>query len=285
MQNSIGKISYLLHVKIQMFYECSTNTPHFQVFIVFEDVLCYNSLNNVKQYRGPNMQEKILVIEDDADINRILCKYLEREAYQAIAAFSGTEARLQLKLEHFDLVMLDLMLPGISGEELIKEIRTVSQLPIIIISAKTALEDKVNALKNGADDYIIKPFERDEILARVGALLRRSRTSTAHQDTGENKNYAFKQLVLNPQAREVFVKGNPVSLTAYEFDILLLLLQHPEKVFTKEMLYQDIWKAGYYGEDNTINVHDSNLRKKVKEYDDDSYIKTVWSIGFKLDTN
>ncbi len=231
------------------------------------------------------MQERILVIEDDADINRILCKYLEREAYQAVAAFSGTEAKLQLKLEQFDLIMLDLMLPGITGEELITEIRAVSQVPIIVISAKTALEDKVAALKNGADDYITKPFERDEILARVGALLRRSRTSNTNSGTEEKKTYTFKQLRLNPEAREVTVNGTLITLTAVEFDILLLLLQFPEKVFTKESLYQDIWKAGYYGEDNTINVHISNLRKKIKESDEDSYIKTVWGIGFKLDTN
>ncbi len=231
------------------------------------------------------MLEKILVIEDDADINRLLCKYLERENYHAVAAFSGTEAKLQLGLTQFDLVLLDLMLPGITGEELISQIRAVSQIPILIISAKTALEDKVNALKNGADDYITKPFEREELLARVGALLRRSRTSSLTTDTEEKKLYTFKQLQLNPEAREVTVNQKPVTLTAVEFDILLLLLQYPDKVFTKEAIYQDIWKAGYYGEDNTINVHISNLRKKIKEFDEDSYIKTVWGIGFKLDTN
>jgi DNA-binding response OmpR family regulator len=138
----------------------------------------------------------------------------------------------------------------------------------------------VNALKIGADDYVTKPFEREEVLARVDALLRRSRSTNTPSDTTDESRYTLKQLVLKPASREVFVKDHAISLTAYEFDILLLLLQYPDKVFTKEQLYQDIWKTGYYGEDNTINVHISNIRKKIKEYDDDSYIKTVW--GFAL---
>lgn len=228
---------------------------------------------------------KILVIEDDPDINKLLCRYLEREGYQTVAAFSGTEARLQLKLDTFDLIMLDLMLPGVSGEELICEIHNSLPLPIIVISAKTALEDKVNALKSGADDYMTKPFDREEVLARVEALLRRNRMGSIQATQKEEKCYTIKQLTLKPASREVLVNGNLITLTAYEFDILQLLLQYPEKVFTKDQLYQDIWKTGYYGEDNTINVHISNIRKKIKEYDDDSYIKTVWGIGFKIDTS
>lgn len=229
------------------------------------------------------MQEKILVVEDDSDINRILCRYLEKEQYQVIPAFSGTEAKLRLSIEAYDLILLDLMLPGITGEELIHEIRKTSQTPIIVISAKSSLEDRVSMLKNGADDYITKPFERDEVLARVEALLRRAATNKSTVPSAENDIF-FKQLVLKTSSHEVYVNGNPVSLTAYEFDLLKLLLQNPERVFTKEQLYQDIWKTGYYGEDNTINVHMSNLRKKIKDFDDASYIKTVWGIGFKLDT-
>ncbi len=230
------------------------------------------------------MLAKILVIEDDADINKLLCRYLVKDQYQVISAYSGTEARLQLKLETFDLIMLDLMLPGITGEELISEIREYSSIPIIVISAKTSLEDKVNALRTGADDYIVKPFEREEVLARVAALLRRSNLHAAIEEATSENIYSFKNLTLNPLSREVTVMGSPISLTAYEFDILQLLLQYPDKVFTKEQLYQDIWKTGYYGEDNTINVHMSNIRKKIKELDDASYIKTIWGIGFKMET-
>lgn len=230
------------------------------------------------------MQAKILVVEDDNDINRILRRYLEREQYEVVSAYSGTEAKLLLTMSSFDLILLDLMIPGITGEELIKEIRKSIQTPILVISAKITLEDKVNALKNGADDYMSKPFERDEVLARVEAILRRSRQSASGAGMQQTEgDYSFKNLLLKPISREVTVNGSAITLTAYEFDILHLLLQYPERVFTKEQLYQDIWKAGYYGEDNTINVHMSNIRKKIKEIDEESYIKTVWGIGFKID--
>lgn len=229
------------------------------------------------------MQTRILVVEDDEDINRILKRYLEREKYEVITAFSGTEARLQLQFNSFDLILLDLMLPGITGEELILEIRKSMQIPILVISAKSELSDKVSALKTGADDYMTKPFEREEVIARVVALLRRSRLSSKSVST-ENE-YVFKNLVLKTEAREVTVNGKPIALTAYEYDILHLMLQYPDRVFTKDQLYQDIWKTGYYGEDNTINVHMSNIRKKIKEYDEEAYIKTVWGIGFKIDNS
>lgn len=227
-------------------------------------------------------QAKILVVEDNEDINCILRRFLEREGYRVECAYSGTEARLLMAADTFDLILLDLMLPGISGEKLIEEIRKSNQVPIIVTSAKSALEDKVNALKSGADDYITKPFEREEVLARVIAMLRRSQvfqTEAPHEN-----DYTFKQLVLNTSSRNVLIKGNMIPLTAYEFEILRLLLQHPDRVFTKDQLYQDIWKTGYYGEDNTINVHISNIRKKIKEFDEESYIKTIWGIGFKIDT-
>lgn len=225
---------------------------------------------------------KILVVEDDMDINRLLCRYLEKEHYQTVAAFSGTEAGLQLSLDTFDLILLDLMLPGLTGEELILEIKEKVTAPVIVISAKSALEDRVQMLRKGADDYITKPFEREELLARVEAVLRRCNK----METDKNyNNLTYKQLVLKESSREAFVKGNLLPITAHEFDILKLLLQNPDRVYTKEQVFQEIWKSGYYGEDNTINVHISNIRRKLKEFDEDSYIKTVWGIGFKLDTS
>ncbi|WMJ87947.1 response regulator transcription factor [Anaerocolumna sp. MB42-C2] len=225
---------------------------------------------------------KVLVVEDDEDINRILKRYLENHGYQAFSAYSGTEARLLMSMGHYELILLDLMIPGITGEELIKEIRQKDNTPIIVISAKSTLEDKVNTLKSGADDYITKPFAREEVLARVEAMLRRS--DRPKINNGNVEVYTFKNLIIDPKSREVTVNGNEITLTAFEFDILLLLVRNKEQVFTKEQLYQEIWQNGYYGEDNTINVHISNIRKKVKEFDDISYIKTVWGIGFKMDT-
>ncbi len=224
---------------------------------------------------------KVLIVEDDVDINRLLCRYLEREHYQTVAAFSGTEARLQLSMNSFDLILLDLMLPGLTGEDLIAEIKGTVSTPIIVVSAKSALEDRVKLLKSGADDYITKPFQLEELLARVEAVLRRCNKLVPEP---KERDLSFKQLVLKETSREAYVKGNSLSLTAHEFDILKLLVQNPERVFTKEQVFQEIWKSGYYGEDNTINVHISNIRKKIKEFDEESYIKTVWGIGFKLDT-
>lgn len=225
---------------------------------------------------------KILVVEDDEDINRLLCRYLNKEGYQVLSAFSGTEAKLLLTMHSFHLVLLDLMLPGMTGEELIKEINKTLNTSILVISAKSALEDKVKVLKLGADDYMTKPFEREEVLARVEAILRR--TMVAKETNTEETDYHWKKLRLKISSREVWVSDNEIALTAYEFDILLLLLQNPERVYTKDLLYQEIWKTGYYGEDNTINVHISNIRKKIKEFDEESYIKTVWGIGFKLES-
>ncbi|MDF2845606.1 MAG: DNA-binding response regulator [Herbinix sp.] len=224
----------------------------------------------------------ILIVEDNEDINRILYRYLSKEGYQVTSAFSGTEAKLLLSMKAYDLVLLDLMLPGMSGEELIPIISKDSNTPILVISAKSTLEDRVNALKIGADDYITKPFEREEILARVEAILRR--TMGNKQSSKQEKVLEFKKLILKIHSREVFVDNHLITLTAHEFDILHLLIQNPDRVYTKDLLYEEIWKAGYYGEDNTINVHISNIRKKIKEYDEDSYIKTVWGIGFKLET-
>lgn len=228
-------------------------------------------------------QVKILIVEDNEDINRILKHYLEREGYDTVSAFSGSEAKLQLSLGQFNLIVLDLMLPGITGEELIKQIRTQDHTPILVVSAKSSLEDKVNVLKIGADDYMTKPFERDEVLARVEAILRRSQV--IKDKIMPDQDYNFKNLILKPLARTVTVNGNTITLTAYEFDILLHLLKQKDRVFTKDQLYEEIWKTGYYGEDNTINVHISNIRKKIKEFDSAAYIKTVWGIGFKIDTD
>ncbi len=225
--------------------------------------------------------EKILIVEDNEDINRILSRYLEREGYETTSAFSGTEANLLLSLQIYDLILLDLMIPGISGEELIPQIRSKALTPIIVISAKSTLSDKVEALKNGADDYITKPFEREEVLARVSALLRRSSQIT--KTDPETRDFVWKNMILKPESREVRVCGHSILLTASEFDLLFKLVQNPDRVFTKEQLYQEVWKNGYYGEDNTINVHISNIRKKIKDHDEESYIKTVWGIGFKME--
>lgn len=226
-------------------------------------------------------KEHILVVEDDVDINNLITKTLKNREFQITQAFSGSEASLQLSICEFDIILLDLMLPGITGEELIKQIRAIKEIPIIVISAKTSLQDKIKVLNLGADDYITKPFESEEIIARVNSQLRRYRKFD--MQLNKNKEYKFKELTLDEESRQAKVKNINLALTAHEFDILCTLLKNPNKVYSREALYESVWKNGYYGEDNSVNVHVSNIRKKIKEISlDEEYIKTVWGIGFKL---
>ncbi len=175
------------------------------------------------------------------------------------------------------------MLPGISGDELIKNIRFKKEIPIIVISAKSSLEDKVNILNSGADDYITKPFECEEIIARVNSQLRRYRKFLVQDEIKQDNVYKFKDLILKTDSREITIRDKNIALTAYEFEILTILIKNPDKVYSREVLYEKVWKNGYYGEDNSVNVHISNIRKKIKEViPEEEYIKTVWGIGFKM---
>lgn len=226
--------------------------------------------------------QKILIIEDDTDINHLLSRILKKAGYEVTPAFSGTEAQLRLEKEVPNLILLDLMLPGVTGEEVIKYVREElhQNVPIIVISAKTALENKVFTMTMGADDYITKPFEPEEVLVRVMAVLRRYHTTG---DELSQESYHYKNLALNPISRIVTVNQQEITLTRHEYDILLILMKQPEKVFSRESLYEEIWQNGYYGEDNTVNVHVSNIRKKIAAMDSETeYIKTVWGIGFKM---
>lgn len=229
-------------------------------------------------------KEHILVVEDDIDINNLITKKLEKHKYKVTQAFSGSEAILQLSISEFKLMLLDLMLPGMRGEDIISKIRDEKEIPIIVISAKTSLKDKVNILNIGADDYITKPFESEEIIARVNAQLRRYRKYEIN--TQLNKIYKFKNLTLEEETREVKVNDIDIHLTGHEFNLLSILIKNPDKVYSRESLYEQVWKNGYYGEDNSVNVHISNIRKKIKTVSKgEEYIKTVWGIGFKLNNN
>ena len=229
------------------------------------------------------MKNKILVIEDDADINTLLKKILERAGYEAETAFSGTEGRLLLKLNTYDLVLLDLMLPGLSGEELLTEIRKTLRMPAIALTAKAGLSDKVNVLGSGADDYITKPFEKQELLARIQAQLRRAGDYSAVQaDASSPQKLTCRDLELYPENHRVLLRGEEIPLTTHEFLLLQLLMANPQKVFSRENLYQSVWNSDFYGEDNAVSVHISNIRKKLTALTDEEYIQTVWGIGYKI---
>lgn len=226
---------------------------------------------------------QILVVEDDVDINGLLAKVLKKQGYEVISAYSGTEAELVIQMKKFDLVLLDLTLPGVGGQEIVDLIRKESYIPIIVISAKTALDDKISLLSQGADDYITKPFEIEEVLARVEVQLRRYCKFMKDENSKEAERLTYKNIAVDQHARAVFVNRKEIPITNHEFDILVLFMNNVNRVFTRESIYSSVWGNEYAVEDNTVNVHISNLRSKLHKYDPDTeYIKTVWGIGFKM---
>ena len=223
------------------------------------------------------MQYRILVIEDDTDINNVIADTLTKAGYICTQAFSGTEALLYLERENYALAVMDLMLPGLSGENLLPKLKEKQSIPVIVVSAKDGLDSKINMLTSGAEDYITKPFEIQELVARVGVQIRRFAGS---EETP--KLLQYKDLVLNKVSFTASVNGEEIVLTKQEFKILELLLSYPNKVFSKQDIYDYAWNDIYIGEDKTINVHISNIRKKLKAVSSEEYIETVWGIGFRL---
>lgn len=225
--------------------------------------------------------QKILIVEDDTNINNLLQEALSKEGYSCEQAFSGTEAKLLLNMQKhgYALVLLDLMLPGISGEAVLEEIRKKGNLPVIVLTAKDSLDEKVEVLTSGADDYITKPFEIREVLARVQVQLRRKE----EKETGIERDLSFKDMVLNRDTFQVRIDGRILpKITKQEFAILELLLRNPKQVFSKEDIFEYAWEETYMGETKTLDVHISNIRKKIKQVTSDEYIETVWGIGYRL---
>lgn len=223
----------------------------------------------------------ILIVEDDNDINNLLYEMVVDYGYEAKSAYSGTEALLYLEKDRFDLILLDLMLPGKSGDELVNIIREKENMPIIIISAKEEKGLKAKILRAGADDFISKPFDIDEVMARVEVNLRR------YSKNPEIKNdNIYREIEVCVESRLVKVNGQEVNLTSIEFDILELMVRYPDKVFSKNNIFKSVWGEDFICDDNTITVHISNLRNKIKKAGaKENYIKTIWGIGYKLNTN
>lgn len=217
----------------------------------------------------------ILIVEDNDDINHMIMNYLTKAGYCCEQAFSGTEALMYFKMNTYDLIILDLMLPGISGESFLANVREISNLPIIVLTAKDSLDSKIEVLGAGADDYLCKPFALEELLARIQVQLRK-----IHKISYDS--IMFKSLHLEPLIYDGTIDKHSLHLTKHEYLILELLMKNVKRVFTKQEIYEYVWNDDYCNDDKTINVHISNIRKKIKKFSDEEYIKTVWGIGFKM---
>ncbi len=228
---------------------------------------------------------KILLVEDDIEISDMLKNFLSTENFEVTASYNGKDACQKFFMDKYSLILLDLMVPGLSGMEVLKNIREASTVPVIIISAKDSDSDKTLGLGMGADDYITKPFSVTEVLARIKANIRRSTQYAADtsNSAGEEETIIEKGgLIINTNDYSVYKNGSKIELTIKEFEILKLLFLNPKKVFTKEQIYSSVWNDAYMGDENAVNVHISRLRNKIEEdKKNPEYIVTVWGIGYK----
>ncbi|MBO4864698.1 MAG: response regulator transcription factor [Eubacterium sp.] len=232
--------------------------------------------------------KKVLVVEDDREIRSLLSKVLSENEYEVTEAKDGKEASQYIREDLYDIILMDMMLPYKSGDVLIRELRdsedaVKSRTPIIVLSAKTMKDTRLEVLKMGADDYIIKPFDLDEVLVRIEVVLRRSEAENATEEAGSSGQVlSFMGIELNKDLNTVTYEGEPLKLTSKEMSLLELFFRNPKKTFSKANLYEAVWEDTYYCEDNTINVHMSNLRGKLKKATGLEIIETVWGIGYKL---
>jgi len=226
-------------------------------------------------------QIKILIVEDDNNINKLVATLMKKSGYEVVQAFSGTEAMIYLQSNNFHLVLMDLMLPGMSGEELIKNIRKNKTMPVMVISAKLDKEVKLELFRLGADDYITKPFDIEELSARIEANIRRY--MEFNNNAPVEQILTYKDIMLNKETKEVRANDITLNLTAREYNILELLLTHPKKVFSKANIFESVWEEEYLCDENTVNVHMSNLRNKLQKANPkEEYIETIWGMGYKL---
>jgi len=230
------------------------------------------------------LKYKVLIVEDNDDINQLIYNLIKDE-YDAVQAFSGTEA-LRIwndrDTQPIDIILLDLMLPGKSGEEIISEIRKTSSVPIIVITAKGDTSSLVNVLELGADDYISKPFKTVELMARMKANIRRIGRNISSGSISHDQKIEIGGISIDPYTKSVFAAGGPIDLTQKEFELLYNLMLEPDRVFTKEILFSTVWQDPGYVDENTINVHISRLRNKVKNVSGIDPVRTIWGIGLKF---
>ncbi len=228
-------------------------------------------------------ERKILIVDDDSNIRELLTLYLEKEGYITISAIDGQEAIDMFKEKEPDLILLDLMLPKIDGGQVCREIRKTSQVPIIMISAKGETFDKVLGLELGADDYITKPFDAKEVMARIKAVLRRTDSSQTN-GVDEKKAVTYDKLEINIENYELKIDGVVVDTPPKELELIYHFASNPNKVFTRDQLLDQVWGFNYYGDSRTVDVHVKRLREKLEGVSDQWALKTVWGVGYKFET-
>ena len=227
---------------------------------------------------------KILVCDDDKEIVEAINIYLSSEGFDVVPAYDGTEALKVLEKEEIDLIILDVMMPGMDGIRTTLKIRETSAIPIIILSAKSEDQDKILGLNIGADDYLTKPFNPMELVARVKSQLRRYKTLGNISGEPNSKIFTCGDLAINDDTKEVTVNGDLVKLTPIEYNILLLLVKNPGKVFSIDEIYEQIWNEEAIGADNTVAVHIRHIREKIEiDPRNPRYLKVVWGVGYKVE--
>lgn len=220
--------------------------------------------------------DSVLVIEDDKDVRLMLAEALADAGYSVNYVYTGTDGIKEIKSHPYDLVLLDIMLPYMSGDEVLREMRTFCETPVIVISAKDITSTKIDFLNLGADDYITKPFDLGEVIARVESNIRRSKMRL------ENKVIRYRHICMDDVSKRVTLMNSEIDLTSKEYAILHTLLANPDKVFTKAHLYESVWCEAYPGDENILKTHISNLRSKMNKISQDDYIETVWGLGYRL---
>ena len=225
------------------------------------------------------MSQKVLVVEDDNNIAELLRLYLQKDGFEVSHAADGGKAVEMAKEIQPDLVLLDIMLPVMDGWQVCRELRKTMKMPIIMLTAKGETEDKVSGLEMGADDYIVKPFEVKELLARVHAVLRR----TGDDGKPQSKKLTFDKLVINLDSYELIVDGKKIDTPPKEMELLYHLAATPNRVYTRNQLLDEVWGFDYFGDSRTVDVHIKRLREKLEGVSDQWRLKTVWGVGYKFE--
>ncbi len=229
------------------------------------------------------MMQTVLVCDDDREIVEAICIYLQQEGYEVFTAYDGEQALRRLREEKIDLLIIDVMMPKLDGIRATLQVRRDSKVPIIIISAKSEDADKILGLNIGADDYLTKPFNPLELVARVRSQLRRYQMMSG-TDRKDEITYRLGGLEVNDERKEVFVDGEPVRMTPLEYRILLLFMRHPGKVFSSRQIYESIWNEEAIAAENTVAVHIRHIREKIEiNPKEPRYLKVVWGVGYKLE--